>query len=239
MEKYLIILIIIITTIVCYCTVCDNKETKENKKTKESFTNAEQNFDYTNAIETLGVVAKALQSPTGLIIPGNLNLKNKHILISDGDKLTLKNPNGEFANMGVHNLEAHGNFNLIPRGIIVAWTGQQAPAHWALCDGQNGTPDLRGRFILTAGQGALLTTRNMSTKGGAETVTLTEAQMPAHSHPFADNAPAGYGSWGDMGTKRPGILNWQHIPSNTQNKGGNQPHENMPPFYVLAYIMKL
>jgi len=153
--------------------------------------------------------------------------------------LTLKNPNGGFANMGVQNLEAHGNFNLIPRGIIVAWTGQLAPAHWALCDGQNGTPDLRGRFILGAGQGAGLTNRNMSTTGGAEKVTLTEAQMPAHNHHFYDNAPSGYLSRGDQGTMKNVILHWSLIPSNTHNKGGNQPHENMPPFYVLAYIMKL
>jgi microcystin-dependent protein len=38
-------------------------------------------------------------------------------------------------------------FNLLPRGTIVMWTGAVAPAGWALCNGQNGTPDLRGRFV--------------------------------------------------------------------------------------------
>ena len=119
------------------------------------------------------------------------------------------------------------------------WRGTVAPPTWALCDGQNGTPDLRGRFILGMGQGAGLLNRVLNAKGGVETVILTEAQMPAHSHPFADNAPAGVKSRGDHGGHVNVIQSWQHIPSNTQVKGGNQPHENMPPFYVLAYIMKL
>lgn len=33
-------------------------------------------------------------------------------------------------------------------GMIVMWSGTEVPAEWALCDGQNGTPDLRGRFIV-------------------------------------------------------------------------------------------
>jgi microcystin-dependent protein len=45
------------------------------------------------------------------------------------------------------NLDIAGGFNLLPRGIIVAYNGETAPAGWALCDGTNGTPDLRGRFI--------------------------------------------------------------------------------------------
>jgi microcystin-dependent protein len=44
-------------------------------------------------------------------------------------------------------LELDGPFNIIPKGVIVAWNGKDAPAGWALCNGENGTPDLRGRFI--------------------------------------------------------------------------------------------
>jgi microcystin-dependent protein len=44
-------------------------------------------------------------------------------------------------------LDLDGPFNIIPKGVIVAWNSKDAPAGWALCNGQNGTPDLRGRFI--------------------------------------------------------------------------------------------
>lgn len=44
---------------------------------------------------------------------------------------------------------------LLPRGTIVAWSGSKntIPAGWALCEGLNGTPDLRDRFIVGAGGG--------------------------------------------------------------------------------------
>jgi hypothetical protein len=51
------------------------------------------------------------------------------------------------------------------------------PAGWALCNGSNGTPDLTGRFLVGAGAAY-----NPGDIGGADTVVLTEAQLPAHSH---------------------------------------------------------
>ena len=44
-------------------------------------------------------------------------------------------------------LTVDGKFNYLPKGTIVAYNGTKAPKGWALCNGQNGTPDLRGRFI--------------------------------------------------------------------------------------------
>ena len=44
-------------------------------------------------------------------------------------------------------LTVDGKFNYLPKGSIIAFNGPTAPSGWALCDGTNGTPDLRGRFI--------------------------------------------------------------------------------------------
>jgi len=73
----------------------------------------------------------------------------------------------------------HMENHLVPPGAIIMWSGaiNDIPVGWALCDGSNGTPDLRDRFIVGAG-GAY----NPGNTGGAESVTLTVAQMPQHSH---------------------------------------------------------
>ena len=66
-----------------------------------------------------------------------------------------------------------------PIGGIILWNGSTGniPANFRLCDGQNGTPDLRDRFIVGAG-GAY----NPGNTGGSSQVTLTEAQLATHSH---------------------------------------------------------
>lgn len=43
-----------------------------------------------------------------------------------------------------------GKINFLPSGCIIAYNKETAPDGWALCDGENGTPDLRGRFIKMA-----------------------------------------------------------------------------------------
>lgn len=59
-------------------------------------------------------------------------------------------------------------------------------------DGQStfGLPDLRGRAPISFGTGPNLATYDQGDKGGAETATLSAAQMPAHTHAFADNGSA-------------------------------------------------
>jgi microcystin-dependent protein len=70
----------------------------------------------------------------------------------------------------------------IPAGVIVMWSGNTAniPSGWALCDGQNGTPDLRDRFVLGIAQG-----EQPGGTGGSHQKTLTVDHMPNHRHSFS------------------------------------------------------
>lgn len=67
---------------------------------------------------------------------------------------------------------------LVPSGVILMWSGSTdtIPAGWALCNGQDGTPDLTDRFILGAGK-----TYQPGTTGGAATVTPSVAARSAHA----------------------------------------------------------
>jgi len=122
--------------------------------------------------------------------------------------------------------------------MILAYRGDinNIPAGWYLCDGSNGTPDLRNRFILGAG------VRAVGETGGAETHTLTIPEMPSHNHNYyLDYEDLGEGG-GQMhrvadgyGYASPG----GHYPvQHTDSTGGNQPHSIMNPYYTLAYIMR-
>ena len=67
----------------------------------------------------------------------------------------------------------------IPSGVILLWSGSIAsiPSGWLLCNGSNGTPDLRDRFVVGAGS-----TYAVGATGGATTVTLSTTNLPSHTH---------------------------------------------------------
>jgi hypothetical protein len=77
------------------------------------------------------------------------------------------------------------NFVAIPVGIIVMWSGAviNVPSGWVLCNGTSGTPDLRDRFIVGAGNAY-----SPGNIGGSDTIALTTANLPSHSHTGSTNA---------------------------------------------------
>ena len=114
-------------------------------------------------------------------------------------------------------------------------------------DGVNtfGVPDLRGRVPVHMGSGAGLTTRTQGQSGGAETVTLTTNQVPAHKHTAAaqstsaTQASPGGGVWAAASQLRYS----SGTPNVTLNAnaggftGGGQAHENMIPFLAVNFII--
>ena len=70
---------------------------------------------------------------------------------------------------------------LTPVGLISMWSGKinEIPAGWVLCDGQNGTPDLRNKFIRGAEN-----QNDLGTRGGEDSITLQSVNLPPHSHDF-------------------------------------------------------
>lgn len=132
------------------------------------------------------------------------------------------------------------NGSPIPRGVIMMWNGGDStiPSGWALCDGSNDTPDLRSKFIVGCGTGA---SYNYGDTGGANSVTLTEDQMPEHNHA---NGSYKYLLAKDGKNTVKSIDNSSTEPKLTsaaslRSAGGGTSHENRPPYFALCYIMKL
>jgi len=78
---------------------------------------------------------------------------------------------------------------LIPRGIVVMWSGSAAavPSGWLLCNGTAGTPDLRNLFIIGSGG-----TYGTGATGGAASSTVTSSSTGAHTHGGATIAGGGH-----------------------------------------------
>ncbi|HEX5747396.1 MAG TPA: tail fiber protein [Archangium sp.] len=121
--------------------------------------------------------------------------------------------------------------------------------------GGNGTttfalPDLRGRYPMQPGQGPGLSPRTLGEQGGSETVTLISNQMPAHNHTLNVSSQAGDVET-PVGTVLAAdttatVLNYRSAPiDGTMNPavigaaGGNQPHNNMPPYTCVNFIIAL
>lgn len=158
-------------------------------------------------------------------------------------------------------------------GQILMFAGSYAPQNWAFCQGQLypiasynalfailGTqyggdgrttfalPDLRGRVPVGTGNGPGLTPRMNGQKFGAESVTLTVGEMPAHGH-----TPQGFEGRGGDADTNPGDNTWGPSPNepvynraapNTamdsnsiSQTGGNQGHMNVQPGLGMNYII--
>ena len=128
----------------------------------------------------------------------------------------------------------------IPSGVVVSWYGDKAnvPSGWAICDGTNGTPDLRDRFIVGAGN-----SYSLNATGGANTVSLTADQNGPHTHSGTTSSSQQTVVPGSdlLGTHSNNMGKWGtvNITLTTGSSGKGAAHENRPPYYALYFIMKL
>ena len=156
----------------------------------------------------------------------------------------------------------------IPSGGIIIWSGASnaIPSGWYLCNGSNGTPDLRNRFIIGAGS-----SYSVNATGGSANATLVSHSHsvsgstgndshnhgitdPGHSHTMSANWHNSVNSGGALSFKD--VANSNQIQSNTtgisinsdthnhsisgstNTQGSSATNANLPPYYALCYIMK-
>jgi hypothetical protein len=153
----------------------------------------------------------------------------------------------------------------IPSGAILLWNGSvgSIPSGWYLCNGSNGTPDLRSRFVVGAGS----TYAVNATGGTADAVVVSHNHSysgntnDAGSHRHGLNANGGSSRvLGSQTARVSGITNaagesfaFNYNGDNIMSEEGNHNHSfsgstsstgdsgtnaNLPPYYALCYIMK-
>lgn len=156
------------------------------------------------------------------------------------------------------------------------FAGNFAPRSWAFCDGQllpisqntalfsligttyggdgrttTALPNMQGRAPMHPGRGPGLTSRRLGEKLGTETVTLSETQMPSHTHDMNADANTGGPLGGGANASNPvgnflgatvkynnSTIN-QSTMSEVSNTGDSQAHNNMQPFLTINYIIAL
>ena len=192
------------------------------------------------------------------VTPEEKNATDKDIV----QILTVEAVDGSTKEVKLIHKKGEGNYEYI--GLIQLWSGSGVPEGYILCDGSQvsiaeypelykaigdkyntastkagyiSVPDLRGRFVVgyDPSNQDYNTIGNM---GGEALVTLTLDQIPPHNHKITFKEE----KWGDNADNRP--FPNHKIPdsdysADTQVTGGGSPHENRPPYYVLAYVMKI
>jgi hypothetical protein len=141
--------------------------------------------------------------------------------------------------------------NGVPTGAIILWSGSIAtiPSGWVLCNGSNGTPDLRDRFVICAGgtYAVAATGGNADATLVSHTHTATSSVVdPGHAHTFLIGPRLG-GSYSYPSNSDSAASNGVGTNSNTtgitvtttnSTEGSSATGANLPPYYALAYIMK-
>ncbi len=158
---------------------------------------------------------------------------------------------------------------------IRIFAGNFPPRSWAFCNGQllpvsqntalfsligttyggdgrttTALPNLQGRAAMHPGRGPGLTSRRLGQRGGVDSVTLSEAQMPSHNHSLRADTEVGESlnpdnnslarSSGSFSYQQNSSSNLVSLNSNAVgNTGGSQSHNNLQPLIAINYIIAL
>jgi microcystin-dependent protein len=157
------------------------------------------------------------------------------------------------------NLTVNGSFNITPAGSIMIWSTNTAPSGWLLCDGTSYSTTAQATLFAViaytyGGSGANFNVPNMKQRvpvgrdtidasfntigytSGAKTHTLTEAEMPSHTHDYKfPSGQATQGGGGDIVAEDNFSL---ALTKTSVATGGGGAHNNMQPYMVLNYIIK-
>ena len=149
--------------------------------------------------------------------------------------------------------------NGFPSGGIVMWSGSIAsiPSGWYLCNGSNGTPDLRNKFIIGADADEFSLAKTSITGSATQTGGSKDSIVVAHTHTATDHSHTGVARVSQLDPKRYLLTGYSGVGANEgmgtadttsqttdtaavtiASTGTSGTNANLPPYYALAFIMK-
>jgi hypothetical protein len=206
-----------------------------------------------------GTFTGAIFSATGNVIAAG-NLRGGNLSVTGTATVPTPVSNSANTQIATTAFVASALSTRLPTGVITMWYGTIAniPTGWLLCDGTNGTPDLRNRFVLGAvvDSGLIavsnITGVNTQTGGTKDSIVVshthtatTTATDSGHQHNFttlAGTQPQSGSStqcWNGFSTTSTAVGFANITAATTVNTTGvSGTNANLPPYYALAYIMK-
>ena len=138
----------------------------------------------------------------------------------------------------------------LPTGVILIWSGSvgSIPSGYVICDGSNGTPDLRNSFVLGAGNSYTVG----QTGGSADSIVVSHTHTatstvtdPGHLHSFTaaqfvsgSNLQGGTVAVASQTNNTASAVTGITVATTNTSTGTSGTNANLPPYYALAYIMK-
>jgi microcystin-dependent protein len=166
------------------------------------------------------------------------------LVIADSDRIGIGTATPQAKLHVVGGIIGNGT---IPVGGIIMWSGSIAsiPTGWALCDGSNGTPNLRDRFVVGAGNVYSVA----ATGGSADAIVVSHSHTMqtggSHDHTFGFSV----GSFNNFALQ---VISERYVNPNgstttsthaghthtIDSAGSSGTNANLPPYYALAFIMR-
>ena len=169
---------------------------------------------------------------------------NYKFVLKDSGGVTIQSYDNLYGIIGT----APASGTTFPAGGIIIWSGAigAVPSGWYLCDGTNGTPDLRNRFIVGAGS-----TYSVGGSGGsADAITVTHTHTatstvtdPGHLHTYTQTAGTGAplaagAAVSSTTSNTSSAVTGITVATTNANAGVSGTNANLPPYWALAYIQK-
>lgn len=219
-----------------------------NSPVVTTFNNGNIEISYTGGTGVGNVTSVGITAGPGIVVSGGPITTDGNITVQNGGVISLTAGAGLAVDRNNGNVTISSTVQAFTRGMIMMWSGSLAtiPEGWGLCDGTLGAPDLRDRFVV--GSGGAYTTGAVG--GSADAVVVSHSHSlsidsggaHAHSHVGVNELQqftqggAGWASGRQGLTSTAGLHSHSGVAATAGESGVGK---NLPPYYALAFIMKL